>query len=69
MIVSAMPLVYPNARSKLVVRVREVLNIPGGDELDEGLQQMLRWVQQKNNLRSTGCIDYATLDALGLYDK
>ena len=68
MIPSAVPLVNPGERAPVVIRVRERLNLPGGDVLDNSLQHMLRGIQQLNDIPATGCIDTATLAALDLYD-
>ena len=66
MIPSALPLVSLGERSDVVVRVRERLNVAGSDLLDVPLSQILRGVQQMNNLPATGCIDSDTLMVLDL---
>lgn len=66
MIESIIPLVSLNESDPLVGRVREQLNIPGDDLLDAPLAEILRGVQSAKSLPVTGCIDHATLDAIGL---
>lgn len=66
MILSDIPLVSDGEHSPIVLRVRERLNVSGGDVLDAPLQQMLRGLQQLNNIPATGCIDSGTLRLLDL---
>ena len=64
--VSIFPLVSIGERSPLVVDVRERLNLLGDDLLDAPLAELLRGVQSAKHLPTSGCIDHATLDAIGI---
>ena len=63
---SAVPLVMEGDRDPLVVRVRERLNIPGGDVLDPPLVEVLRGLQKARGRADHGFIDEDTLSALEL---
>jgi hypothetical protein len=63
---SIIPIVSINERHDVVMAVREQLNLPGDDLLDAPLCEILRGVQSAKRLPVTGCIDHATLDAIGL---
>jgi hypothetical protein len=63
---SAVPLVIEGDVNPLVGRVRERLNIPGGDALDAPLVQTLRGLQRARGIEAHGCIDELTLAALDL---
>ena len=52
--------------SPLVARVRERLNVPGGDVLDQPLAQLLRGLQRARGLDAHGMIDERTLSVLDL---
>jgi murein L,D-transpeptidase YcbB/YkuD len=63
---SAVPLVVTGDASPIVGRVRERLNIPGGNVLDLELAQVLRGMQRARGLEPHGMIDELTLTALDL---
>jgi len=63
---SDIPLVNPDERDPLVLKVRRALNVRGDDLLDPPLQQMLRGFQRKSKLEVHGSIDAATLAALDI---
>lgn len=63
---SAVPLVVSGDRDPLVVKVRERLNIPGGDMLDAPLVEVLRGVQRARGCAAHGMIDEEILEALSL---
>lgn len=50
----------------MVLRLRTVLNIPGGDELDQALADVLKGLQRTRGLEPTGHIDEPTLAALDM---
>lgn len=52
----------------LVLRLRTVLNIPGGDTLDRPLSEMLRGIQYSSGLTAHGHIDEPTLARLDMLD-
>ena len=62
---SLVPLVLEGQSDPLVGRVRQVLNVPGGNVLDRGLVELVRGVQARNGLDAHGQLDEATL---GLFD-
>lgn len=64
--ISAIPYVTANDRDPIVVKVRERLNIPGGDQLDPNLMEVLRGVQRANGIQPHGELDDRTLDLLSL---
>lgn len=64
--ISAIPYVTANERSPIVVKVRERLNIPGGDVLDENLMVVLRGMQRANGIAPHGELDDQTLGMLSL---
>lgn len=64
--ISAIPYVTANERSPIVVKVRERLNIPGGDVLDENLMVVLRGMQRANGIDPHGELDDQTLGMLSL---
>lgn len=64
--ISAVPYVTANDRDPIVVKVRERLNIPGGDELDPNLMEVLRGMQRANGIQPHGELDDRTLDLLSL---
>lgn len=63
---SALPLVFEGESSPHVMRVRERLNLPGGDTLDRPMAEVLRGIQKANGLTSHGLIDEDTLTVLGM---
>jgi hypothetical protein len=65
-VISAIPYVTANERSPIVVKVRERLNIPGGDVLDENLMVVLRGMQRANGIDPHGELDDQTLGMLSL---
>lgn len=64
--ISAVPVVLEGQVHPLVGRVRERLNVPGGNVLDRPLMEMLRGAQQANGLPAHGELDEQTLDLFGL---
>ncbi len=64
--ISNVPLVTVGARDPLVLRVRERLNVPGGDTLDQPLVEIIRGMQIARGLDATGEITYRTLSLLDL---
>ena len=66
MSMSLVPFVMEGGSDPIVGRVRQRLNIPGGNELDRGLVEILRGFQSSNGLPSHGQLDEATLRLLDL---
>lgn len=64
--ISSVPLVFEGQSDPLVGKVRAVLNVPGGNELDRPLMELLRGVQRAHGLSPHGEIDERTLDLFGL---
>ena len=64
--ISAVPFVMAGEKAPIVVKVRERLNIPGGNELDRSLMEVIRGVQRANDLEPTGELDERTLGVLSL---
>lgn len=64
--ISAVPFVMAGERAPIVVKVRERLNIPGGNELDRSLMEVIRGLQKANDLEPTGELDERTLGVLSL---
>lgn len=64
--ISAIPYVTANDRAPIVVKVRERLNIPGDNQLDENLMVVLRGLQRANGLEPHGELDDRTLEVLSL---
>lgn len=64
--ISAVPFVMAGEKAPIVVKVRERLNIPGGNELDRSLMEVVRGVQRANGLEPTGELDERTLGVLSL---
>lgn len=58
---SLVPLVMQGQCDPLVVRVRQVLNVQGGDQLDRPLMELVRGVQRARGLTPHGELDEATL--------
>ena len=58
---SLVPLVMQGQCDPLVVRVRQVLNVPGSNELDRPLMELIRGVQRAQGLNPHGELDEATL--------
>lgn len=58
---SMVPLVMRGQCDPLVVRVRQVLNVPGSNELDRPLMELIRGVQRAQGLNPHGELDEATL--------
>jgi hypothetical protein len=65
-LISAVPFVMAGEKAPIVVKVRERLNIPGGNELDRSLMEVIRGVQRANDLEPTGELDERTLGVLSL---
>lgn len=65
MLMSVIPLVMPGQSDPVVGRLRQVLNLPGGNELDQGMVEVLRGVQRARGRQGTGWIDE---ELLGWYD-
>lgn len=63
---SLVPLVMTGQVDPLVGQVRRVLNVPGGDELDRPLMELLRGVQSRNGLDPHGELDERTLSVFGI---
>jgi len=63
---SLVPLVVEGSSDPLVGRVRQRLNIPGGNVLDRGLVEILRGFQSSNQLQAHGQIDESTLRLLDI---
>jgi hypothetical protein len=66
MIESVLPIVSIGERHPAVRDVRDKLNLLGDDLLDAPLAEILRGVQSARNLPVSGCVDHATLSAVGL---
>lgn len=63
---SLVPLVVEGGSDPLVGRVRQRLNIPGGNDLDRGMVEILRGFQSSNKLQPHGQLDEATLRLLDI---
>lgn len=66
MFVSDVPLVTLGQSDPLVLRVREVLNMNGGDVLDLELSAVLRGLQRARGLDQTGWLDEVTLAVMDI---
>lgn len=58
---SLVPLVMQGQSDSLVGRVRQVLNLPGGDTLDPPLSEIIRGVQRNHGITPHGDLDEQTL--------
>lgn len=58
---SLVPLVMQGQSDALVGRVRQVLNLPGGDTLDPPLSEIIRGVQRNHGIPPHGDLDEQTL--------
>lgn len=58
---SLVPLVSQGQSDPLVGRVRQVLNVPGGNVLDRQLCELVRGVQRANGITAHGDLDEQTL--------
>ncbi len=58
---SLVPLVMQGDSDALVGRVRQVLNVPGGNTLDYELSEMIRGIQRNQDIPPHGCLDERTL--------
>jgi hypothetical protein len=58
---SLVPLVMQGGSDALVGRVRQVLNVPGGNTLDYELSEMIRGIQRNQDIPPHGCLDERTL--------
>lgn len=58
---SLVPLVMQGDSDALVGRVRQVLNVPGGNTLDRELSEILRGVQRNRGVPAHGHLDEQTL--------
>jgi hypothetical protein len=58
---SLVPLVLEGQSNPLVGRVRQVLNLPGGDTLDSPMMEVLRGVQRSQGIPPHGNLDEQTL--------
>jgi hypothetical protein len=58
---SLVPLVLEGQSDPLVGRVRQVLNLPGGDTLDPPMMEVLRGVQRSHKIAPHGQLDEQTL--------
>lgn len=58
---SLVPLVCQGQSDPLVGRVRQVLNVPGGNVLDRQLCELVRGVQRANRIPAHGDLDEQTL--------
>lgn len=63
---SLVPFVIEGGTDPLVGRVRQRLNIPGGNQLDRPLVEVIRGVQSGHNLQPHGQLDEATLRVLDI---
>lgn len=63
---SASPLAVQGESSPLVARVRQVLNVPGGEDFDAQLAEIIRGVQFAAGLPPNGWIDEDFVALLGL---
>lgn len=64
--ISTIPYVTANERAPIVVKVRERLNIPGDDLLDQNLMEVLRGLQRSNGMQPHGELDDQTLGLMSL---
>jgi len=58
---SLVPLVMQGQSDALVGRVRQVLNLPGGNTLDREMSEVLRGVQRNQGIPPHGDLDEQTL--------
>jgi hypothetical protein len=65
---TSVPLVLVGESDPLVLRLRTVLNIPGGSTLDRPLAEVLRGIQSSSGLDPHGHIDEPTLARLDMLD-
>ena len=63
---SLVPLVLMGESDPLVGRVRERLNVPGGNEYDRSLVEIVRGIQSRNRLVPHGDLDEVTLRLLDI---
>lgn len=64
--ISAVPFVMAGEKAPIVLKVRERLNIPGGNELDRNLMEVIRGLQRANDIDPTGELDEQTLGLMSL---
>lgn len=63
---SLVPLVMLGQSDPLVMRVRQVLNVQGGDTLDRPLMELIRGVQRARGLPDHGELDERTLQVFDI---
>jgi hypothetical protein len=63
---SAVPLVVKGQTDPLVGKVRVALNVPGGNQLDAPLMEVVRGVQRANGISPHGELDEDTLNLFDL---